>query len=244
MPIVALGVLSVFADIATLLGCSYNVISTVKSSSNSDNSANDDLTKFIHSFIGLHGPTKTWKAIHLKYHPLSSAFNRVNRYMSNEAGQAKRLEDLNGNALKSIMDDEPIYNAIYKLEEQLAIEIGDLKSANDQCTAEKQHLDAITRYDGSLALDIKKIIDARSNIISTHNRVCAFLGSLRNVINNGDWGNDELKLVMDNRFIYRIGINDVIMTTDTAVMTLLEIYMKLSTDAAIYLRGHSHPSEM
>jgi len=102
-------------------------------------------------------------------------------------------------------------------------------SLNPLEPAYRSHLDVIrnSRY-ASLADEIEELSARRDDVLLFHDKFSKFLGGIKTFIHLPDWGDPEVRYFLDNRTFLEVNFPNVISNTDRVLMTLLDLFIKMS----------------
>ena len=230
--------LEIFANIAEILGFTLHAVDFVRdrhAGSVKGQGANDTRIVFA-GLVALSSTAKSWKTLHMRYHPLSHQFQSVVREISEQREGVlfpKGVQDIAPSHLRLLFFDGFLNTAVVRFRSDTRKEIREIESSlNDKDERFAKSVNDIRVIDNSLAENFVELSLLRNDALQTHNNFLEFLSAVSGFISEPQWSDIHVRYILDHRKLLVNDLSQMINITDQVLMLFLDIYIRVVSDYA------------
>lgn len=215
-----------WSAVAQIIGVTMQGIDFAKSRFKPDKNDLQNYSDALEALVGIRHPLVAWKQLHMGYSSLRTSFERIYNELSNPDGTPKRVDDILPRKLQDIFNTPTIYNSIFNIDQVVGVAIATLTQIQAERNATEENYSAVMRQGGrmsALTYNLRSLNHALDNALRQHERFLQFAETTRKYIAKESWDTNDVRFFHNNRLFLQDVINQMLVQTDAALMTLLEI---------------------
>jgi hypothetical protein len=217
--------LEFLSAIAGLMGFGIQVADKIRDASKADAGL------VLYALWALSKSSKSWKALHTRYHPLNVLFQSVVGEISTYNGGAhlpKDPGDVAPNELRKRFFDPTVSMVLENFRRETSDDIVVIqRSFNRQDAKYLDNVSTISRIDSGLGDDFAKLASTRDEALEKHAEFLAFLAQVSAFKAEPRWDLRRVEFILSNRIVLTNLLPRMIDLTDKILMTLLDTYIRI-----------------
>lgn len=186
--------------------------------------------------LALSSASRSWKALHSKYHPLGKNFSGVLAELSDYRHSKmvpKPVGSIAPNDLRELFFDGILNDAILNFRSNTRREVRDISHSlmlEDKET--ERHLSTISRLNKGLSDEFCELCELKKDALVIHERFLAYLDTLKRFVCDPAWDQSHVSYLLDQRPLIAFDLPQMIFITDRVLMGFLDVYINIVSDYA------------